>query len=465
MSLKQKIVLLTTLWLVGILIVVNLIVYFSFLRLATDNEQDLLIRRAEGLLQKVKAIDLMNHTSNEVLQNYLPDDGMIRLLDSSGKILVTLQAETDIISQVESEVVWSADAELYHTDEGEILMVRLPVIIDKEIVGTLEMAEKLDSLEENISTLISILVFSTLSAVGMSLIGGIYLSRWISQPISRIVRVMETIEQSLVFQKIPLNGHGKDDLYAMASTFNRMMDRLEESFLRQQQFVSDASHEMKTPLTIIEGYAQMLLRWGLKDEKSAVEAVDSIYSEAIRMKLMTQQLLDQASSENAQQLNVSKLEIVSLCEEVIEIMRNMYGREINMHPLSHPLFLIADALKMRQILLILLDNAVKYSKDSIQLSLTEIQSKKKLICGVEIRIKDFGIGIPKEELSLVFERFYRVDPSRHRKTGGTGLGLSIARNMIKLHKGTIVIESEENVGTEVIVFIPDLNMLKAMNHT
>jgi two-component system sensor histidine kinase ArlS len=453
MSLKQKIVLLTTFWLVGILIAVHVIVYFSFLRLATDNEQDLLTRRAEGLLQKVKATDLMNHKSTEVLQSYLPDDGMIRLLDARGKVLETLQADINIL-QVESEVVRSADAELLHTDEGEVLMVRLPVIVDKEVVGTLEMAEKLDALEENISTLISILVFSTFGAIGMSLIGGIYLSRWISQPISRIVRVMETIEQSLVFRKIPLVGQGKDELYVMASTFNRMMDRLEESFLRQQQFVSDASHEMKTPLTIIEGYAQMLLRWGLKDEKSAVEAVDSIYSEAIRMKFMTQQLLDQASSENAQQLDVSKLEIVSLCEETVELIRNLYKREIHIHSASHQLYLAADALKMRQILLILLDNAVKYSKGSIDLSVTEIQPKDKQAHGVEIRIKDYGIGIPQEELPLIFERFYRVDPSRHRKTGGAGLGLSIARNLVRLHTGTISIESEENVGTEVIVWIP-----------
>jgi two-component system sensor histidine kinase ArlS len=103
-------------------------------------------------------------------------------------------------------------------------------------------------------------------------------------------------------------------------------------------------------------------------------------------------------------------------------------------------------------LVILLDNALKYSKQPIELYISEKEDKQTK--GIEFLVKDQGIGIAKEELPRVFERFYRVDPSRHRKTGGTGLGLSIARNIVRLHKGTINIKSEEQVGTEVIVWIP-----------
>jgi two-component system sensor histidine kinase ArlS len=109
---------------------------------------------------------------------------------------------------------------------------------------------------------------------------------------------------------------------------------------------------------------------------------------------------------------------------------------------------------MNQLLHILLDNALKYSKDSIDLFLSEKEHSVTHQEGIEIRVKELGIGIPKDELHRVFERFYRVDPSRHRKTGGNGLGLSIARNIVRLHGGTIDIESKEHEGTEVTVFIP-----------
>jgi two-component system sensor histidine kinase ArlS len=450
MSIKYKIALLTTLWLVGILLAVNITVYFAFLRITTDYEQELLTKRAHTLLEKAHPTELIQGKSNDLLQSYLPDNGMIRLLDAKGQPVQTLQNEVSI-GRLQPETVTSDDSELYRESTGDILMVRIPIVAGTQFLGTIELAEKLDVIRENINTLISILTLCSLGAVGMSLLGGLYLSKWILRPISGMVRIMEDIEQSLVFRKIPLKDGGKDELYAMASTFNRMMNRLEESFYRQQQFVSDASHELKTPLTVIEGYANMLRRWGLKDEIKGREAVESIYSEAVRMKQMTQQLLDLAAVENETQLTMDKLELISLSKEAAELLRKLYRREIKVSSTSQVMFVQGDTVKLNQLLLILLDNALKYSKASIELFLSEKETGQK---GIEIRVKDHGIGIAKEELPRVFERFYRVDPSRHRKTGGTGLGLSIARNIVHMHGGTIEIKSEEHVGTEVIVFIP-----------
>jgi two-component system sensor histidine kinase ArlS len=453
MSIKHKITLLTTLWLVGLLLVVNVTVYYTFLRINTDNEQDLLINRVNTLIQKAKPTDLIQGNAVELLQNYLPDQGMIRLLDSEGRILQTLQSD-DTITQIHAEAIRTVEAELYHESIGTILMVRAPLLMGNEIIGTLEMAEKLDSLEENISLLISILLFSSLAAIGLSLIGGMYLSKWILSPISGMVRIMEEIERSLVFRKIPLRDNPKDELQAMAATFNRMMDRLEGNFIRQQQFISDASHELKTPLTIIEGYANMLRRWGLQNETNGREAVDSIYLEAVRMKQMTQQLLDLASTENKAEAAIEPIELVSLCEEAAQSMRNLHHRGIQVHSSDKEIRFQADPLKINQLLLILLDNAIKYSKRNVQMSLSVKANADNSHKAIELRVMDEGLGISKQEIPRVFERFYRVDPSRHRKTGGTGLGLSIARNIVYMHGGTIEIVSEEFVGTEIIVSFP-----------
>jgi two-component system sensor histidine kinase ArlS len=453
MSIKRKIAWLTTLWLVGILLAVNLTVYFAFLRITTDNERELLTNRAQTLLQKVQPADLVQGKGRDLLNSYLPDNGMIRLLDAKGRLLEILQNDNEI-AQIKMEPVEAVESELYRQSMGDILVVRVPVLLSNEVIGTLEIAEKLDVLEDNINILISILTLCSLGAIGMSIIGGVYLSKWILRPISGMVRIMEENEQSLVYRKIPLKEGGKDELYAMASTFNRMMNRLEENFIRQQQFVSDASHELKTPLTVIEGYANMLRRWGLKDEVSGREAVEAIYSEAVRMKQMTQHLLDLASTESEPEPDMERIELVSVSEQAAELLRKVYRRDIKVVASNDELFLQADAVRINQLLHILLDNALKYSKARIELLLSSSEDQTGKPKGIEIRVKDLGIGISKEELPRVFERFYRVDPSRHRKTGGTGLGLSIARNIVRLHGGTIDIKSEVNAGTEVIVFIP-----------
>jgi signal transduction histidine kinase len=107
-----------------------------------------------------------------------------------------------------------------------------------------------------------------------------------------------------------------------------------------------------------------------------------------------------------------------------------------------------DELKMKQVLIILLDNAIKYSTDKIEVTVEKKQE------GVIIKVKDYGIGIPKEDLAHIFERFYRVDKARSRATGGTGLGLSIAQTIVRQHKGEIFIKSEEEQGTEVVIHLP-----------
>jgi two-component system sensor histidine kinase ArlS len=453
MSIKRKIGLLTTLWLIGILLAVNLTVYYAFLRITTENERDLLLHRAHTLLERVQPNDVIQGKNTDLLQIYLPDQGMIRLLDTKGKILQTVENDKEIL-QIDADPVTSDQSELYRQSVGDILVVRTPIVSGGQVLGTMEIGEKLDVLEENISILISILTLCSLGAIGMSLIGGLYLSKWILSPISGMVRIMEEIEQSLVYRKIPIKNGSKDELHAMASTFNRMMNRLEENFIRQQQFVSDASHELKTPLTVIEGYANMLRRWGLKDEENGRVAVEAIYSEAVRMRQMTEHLLDLASTENMPELVMEPIELVSFSEHTVDMLRKLYHREIKVISTHQTLLLNANAGTMNQLLHILLDNALKYSKDSIELFLSEKEHSMTHQEGIEIRVKDLGIGIPKNELHRVFERFYRVDPSRQRKTGGNGLGLSIARNIVRLHGGTIDIESQEHEGTEVIVFIP-----------
>ncbi|WP_068614103.1 HAMP domain-containing sensor histidine kinase [Paenibacillus tuaregi] len=453
MSIKKKVVLLTTLWLVGILLAFNVTVFYSFMRITTQNEKDLLMERVENILSKADAAELLKGGEGGWLESYLPDKGLVRVLDNEGKQRQMIQNDNDILP-FEKEAVSQPESELYYQTTGIVLAVRAPIISGGQVAGTIEMAENLRSIQNNISILIWILALASLGAIGLSLVGGSYLSKWISRPISGMVSTMEVIEQSLEFRKIPVKPEARDELSMMGRTFNRMIDRLETSFMRQQQFVSDASHELKTPLTIIEGYANMLRRWGLKDEAKGREAADHIYSEAVRMKGLTQQLLNLASTENKAGHAPERMDLVKLAQSTAGHLNKVYNRRIKVEHEAGELILEADPSQISQLLLILLDNALKYSRNEVDLKFGAHTESGTGRAGCLITVQDYGIGIPKEELNKVFERFYRVDSSRHRKTGGTGLGLSIAKNLVERHSGTISIHSEENIGTVVNVFLP-----------
>lgn len=447
MNIKNKITLLTTFWLVCILIVVDLIVYFSFIQIATSNEKETLQSKMEHLLEQTTPQEIMKRDNYVLLQKYLPENAAIRVLDKNSKI-INSAINDDELAIMSPEFVSTTESELYKHAGKQILIVRLPILAGNQIISSIEIIEKLDSLDNNINTLVSVLVFSSMGALLLSIISGLFLSKLILRPISRMIQTMEEIEGSLVLKQIPLHDGERDELHKMVETFNRMIGRIETSFIKQQQFVSDASHELKTPITIIESYAKMLRRWGMNDEKVQREAIETIYEESVRMKQLTQHLLELVSSDDGEKLTLQTVDMMELCAHAAKVMRRMYKREVEIQSEYPNIRISANENKMKQLLLIILDNALKYSKTTIIISLFKDQA------GVYIRIKDRGIGIPKKELKHVFDRFYRVDRARQRQTGGAGLGLSIAQNIVKQSHGDIKIFSEENVGTVVEVFLP-----------
>jgi two-component system, OmpR family, sensor histidine kinase ArlS len=268
------------------------------------------------------------------------------------------------------------------------------------------------------------------------------------RPISNMIKTMEEIETSGVPKTLSIEKRENDELQTMAQTFNRMISRIQGNMAKQAQFVSDASHELKTPLTVIKSYANLLRRHGVENKEIADEAIQAIHSEATRIQKMTDTFLDLADLEKENVLEISQIDLVALSRSSIKQLQEVYHREISLHTDASRVIIPADELKIKQVIIILLDNAMKYSSDKIDVYIEKVGDLAVL------RVKDYGIGIPKEEITNIFERFYRVDKARSRETGGTGLGLHIARSIMKLHLGEINIRSEEGKGTEVeLVFV------------
>ena len=273
-----------------------------------------------------------------------------------------------------------------------------------------------------------------------------YLCRIILVPIEKITSMAENISVDDLSRRIPEEG---DDggLKSLISTLNSMIARLEVSFKKQSQFVSDASHELKTPIAVINGYINLMDRWGKERPEVMQEGIDSIKAETENMNVLIKKLLFLAKHENASGFN--KFTAVS----AQEVLNEVYKEFNIIHQDRKAVFncqtncmLYADFNAIKQLLWIYADNAYKYTKDHNTVTFSTYNDDKY----VYLAIEDDGGGISKDDIPFLFDRFYRVDKSRNKGIGGTGLGLAIAKKLVESLNGEVYVESEPNVRTAFI---------------
>lgn len=243
---------------------------------------------------------------------------------------------------------------------------------------------------------------------------------------------------------------GNKDLEGVEIAINNLLSRMRASYRQQSRFVSDASHELRTPIAVIQGYANMLDRWGKSDEKVLSESIEAIRHESEHMKMLVEQLLFLARGDAGRnQLDMKKISLKNIIHEVYEESKMI--DEKHFYELTEDVgdvIMTGDEAMIKQSVRILVDNAAKY---------TETGETIKLKSGINnemhpyFAIQDYGIGMNENEVSHVFERFYRSDEARNRQTGGTGLGLSIAKWIIDKHSGYFEVLSRPEIGTRFTV--------------
>lgn len=384
----------------------------------------------------------------EPLYSYMPSHSFIRIIGPNSNIISQVTNDQKLYTRIKPKFTLQKESELKHFTEDQNIVVRVPIISKQKVIGTLEFGERLSGLEFRKDFLLSIMATVTGISIILSLLAGRWLTKIIMKPIASMIFTMEEIEQSGVPKKILINNDTKDELKLMAETFNKMIVKLQRNIDKQRQFISDASHELKTPITVINSFSELLLRRGVENKEITKEALEAINSEGIRMEHLIHTLLQLAKSEQPEDIEMESVNLTALCTSIQSQFQKVYKRKIILHePPSH-IFIRGHELQLKQVIIIFLDNALKYSDAHIDFFLESRNHE------VIIQIRDYGIGIPQEELDNIFERFYRVDKARNRKTGGTGLGLPIAKNIVSLHNGEINIKSEENKGTVIILTFP-----------
>ena len=294
------------------------------------------------------------------------------------------------------------------------------------------------------------LIFTGILGIIICVISGHYLSKRLLKPIRNIAGIAKDITAKNLDKRIPFDGPD-DELKELSVIFNSMIERLESDFEKQRRFISDASHELRTPLAVILGHVNMLNRWGKNDIEVLSHSLSSLKAETERMRKLVEDLLYLAKNDNnSLTLKVEEFPLDMLLKEVADESKLIHHDYSIMHNCDDNHLLKADYNAIKQVLINLVDNSVKYSMSPGEI----IIKAEKIIEGALITVEDKGIGIPSESLPYIFDRFYRVDESRTKATGGSGLGLSIAKQIVHYHNGTISVESKPGEGTRIIIFLP-----------
>ena len=449
MSLKTKLMLLSSLWLVFILVLFNVFIYVFVVNITTKSEKELLFAKAQTLSQEPEIADpSLWPASRRTLGENLVSNEMIRLVDMSGSVRQFVYSNPTLIRKP-AEIRTAPHSQIVQFRNEKYLYVQWPIYREDEPVGVLEIGRGMARWSEYMDVLITALTVTSAGAVLLSVIGGFFYSRFMFRPLRQLATTMQLIQQSGTFRKLDEEFVSVDDeLGRLGRTFNEMIGKLEDTFIRQKQFVADASHELRTPLTIIESYAHLLQRWGMSDPELRKEALEAIRSETGRLQSLVRSLMQLADTEQEERYRIKPFDLAALVRATARDMERSFHREIAVHANRELIRINGDPEKIKQLVILLLDNAIKYSSDPVRVRLTEREDR------VLMRIRDRGIGIEPDEIPRLFDRFYRVDKARARKTGGFGLGLAIAQNIVRRHGGQINIVSRPGFGTTVTVTLP-----------
>lgn len=307
----------------------------------------------------------------------------------------------------------------------------------------IQVFKMMDSARYMLKNFVTTLMLVDFIGIFCAFLIGQYISRRMLRPVVAIRSAAERISIEDLSRRIPTEGP-EDEMMELTVTFNSMIERLDTAFQRQNQFVSDASHELRTPIAVIQGYANLINRWGKSDPDVLQESIDSILSETEHMSALIRKLLFLAKSDQ-NKLHAQKEKIL-LNDVAADIVREMAvldpKREVTYQE-EACVTLWADSDLIKQLLWIHGENALKYTQDGGKIAVRVWKDKK---YGY-VSIADDGVGIGEEDRAKIFDRFYRVDKSRSKEISGTGLGLAIARWIVECHDGEILLESEPGKGT------------------
>jgi len=386
-------------------------------------------RETSNLQQIVREIPVENWRDGAVSAGKFITEGYMTVRDNNGKELYKREVHAGRPGEEERLDAALKSHKLYFLIGTMISTTGISVGDDSLFVSFTfydrELNETLDNLRH-------ILLIVTISIISIGTLGIYLFVHLLFRRVGVITNSMNQITVSGNLQEIPLKNK-RDELGQIVYSFNKMISGIKEMMTKQEAFVMNVSHELKTPITIIEGYAKLLDRWGIEKKEVAEESIHHIIEETDRMKNGLIEPMLQLTSLKNQVIVKEAIQLEELAKEIAEKMKMISQREILVTGKGT---VQSNRENVEQILYILIDNAIKYSDKQIVINIDENY----------LEVKDIGIGIKDEDVSFIFDRFYRGDKARSDKKG-VGLGLAIAKEGADLLGVTLEYKRNEEGGS------------------
>jgi signal transduction histidine kinase len=328
-----------------------------------------------------------------------------------------------------------------------------PIMVNGQNVGYVFMFQETASVQSLIKHLNEHFLLAGFISISLTFVIIFILSKALTKPLIEMKEATSRISHGDYSISIPKKGN--DELGHLSDSINLLAKELNYLTQERNDFLASISHELRTPLTYIKGYADIVHKRDLPREEQE-KYLQIILEETTRLSDLIKELFELAKfDKNTFVIQKQQINLREYLNRIEQKLSPAFGEKHMTLDISCPdqVFIMADPTRMEQIILNLLDNAMKYSSEG---SKTAVKVTKKST-NIHITVSDNGKGIPEEDLTHIFNRFYRVDKSRTRTLGGTGLGLAIVKELVHAHGGTITVKSEENVGTEFELIFKGVN--------
>ncbi|SER83999.1 Signal transduction histidine kinase [Gracilibacillus ureilyticus] len=376
-----------------------------------------------------------------------------KIIETNWKEGITDQILTDDQKQQLAE--GKTVIEEYTNNGSTYLKVAQPISDDDGERASVVLFSSFGLISNSIHNIVILVILASLGAVALAIGFTIFISKKLGAPLIAMEKVAKQIAEKKDFS-LRVNYKANDEIGSLATAINDLSQTLERYQTNRNEFFSNITHELKTPLTYVKGYANAVRHEMYQSDEEKNEFLEIIENEADHISNLMDDLMDLSKIEEGKiDLNKESFDMNSLAEEMVRRSHfRAAQKDLELYAITpkQPTRITADKSRMEQILTNLVENAVRYTEEG-EISVKVLENET----NVEVFVQDTGIGIKKEDIPYLFERFYRVDKSRSRANGGTGLGLSIVRNLVELHEGSIEFDSEINKGTTVKLTFPKLS--------
>ena len=443
LTIKTRITLWYALLLLFILVVFNVFIYMVTSRILLKNNEDLLVEDTRQVFSIIQSEgDLLRF---ETPYKIIATNSYFVIFDSSGKTSLASDIQPEILS-----LPIEKDQTRYLTiNNTRWIVADTAIKIEDEIVGWVRVSRSLEFTMAVLKNLRIIIFVSIPFYILLASFGGFFLASRALRPIDRITKIAKEISKGDLSRRIKMKNTG-DEVGRLADTFDEMLDKRESSINKERQFASDASHELRTPIAVINAQVEQALSSKRRINEYR-EALRTVGNEGRKMNhIISQLIMIYMSEEGRYKFNFETIELNEIISDIVEEFKTIADTKkisIDFKP-ENKIMIKADQTLITRLFINLIENAIKYTHENGRISINSGKDDR----NANVIIEDTGIGISEKDIPYIFDRFYQAESSR--SGNGTGLGLSIVKWIVNIHKGFIDVKSNVNKGTTFIIKLP-----------